>query len=175
MKIGKKTIPIEGRTDKICFNITLFGWLVSQPDTKSAPATSHPAVLCNRLNQARKKLFCCTLQISITTLFISPLPHYPFSNYLHQLSGLSPKQPRNIDISIKHTKQQKMAGSYVLCCFSFSLPIVYQHHIYTWKFLKLFFSICTIYNTWPDMHATAIVISLNSTTNSTVTPCIVKH
>ena len=175
MKIGKKTIPIEGRTDKICFNITLFGWLVSQPDTKSAPATSHPVVLCNRLNQARKKLFCCTLQISITTLFISPLPHYPFSNYLHQLSGLSPKQPRNIDISIKHTKQQKMAGSYVLCCFSFILLIVYQQSYLYMEVSQVFFPSAQFCNTWLDMHATAIVISLNSTTNSTVTLCIVKH
>ena len=132
--------------------------------------------LCNRLNQARKELFSCTLQILLQS-FLSLL--YPITLFellvMYQLSGLSPKQSMNIDISIKHTKQQKMAGSYVLCCFSFSLPIVYQHHIYTWKFLKLFFSICTIYNTWPDMHATAIVISLNSTTNSTVTLCIVKH
>jgi len=132
--------------------------------------------LCNRLNQARKELFSCTLQILLQS-FLSLL--YPITLFellvMYQLSGLSPKQSMNIDISIKHTKQQKMAWSYVLCCFSFSLPIVYQHHIYTWKFLKLFFSICTIYNTWPDMHATAIVIWLNSTTNSTVTPCIVKH
>ena len=96
--------------------------------------------LCNRLNQARKELFSCTLQILLQS-FLSLL--YPITLFellvMYQLSGLSPKQSMNIDISIKHTKQQKMAGSYVLCCFSLSLLIVYQQSYLYMEVSQVFF------------------------------------